>query len=207
MSAPLETPTAAAGDPQTATTPTPITAPALGAQPQAPAAKPEPADKPLGEAGIKALQAERAAVKALQDELAALAPLKELAAKLGAVPTSAEPSDVDKLTARVEAAEKAAKDERDSRLRFEVATAKGLTPVQAARLVGETVEELAADADALFPAAAAGTAGRQADFGGGHRGSDIAPADIHAQIAAAETAGDFKTSIRLKSQMLLQQQK
>lgn len=65
-------------------------------------------------------------------------------------------SDIEKLTERAETSRKeaeAAKAEaaeaRAELLRLKVGGAKGLTPAQAARLVGETEEELAADADEL----------------------------------------------------------
>jgi hypothetical protein len=211
MTAPVPTPPANAGDPPKPTPP--VTAPALGTQPQLPEPKTEPAndkaDEPLGEGGIKALKALREENKTLAAELKAFAPLKELAEKFGAVPAAKPEDDV---TAQLAAIKAELQSERDIRLRLEIASEKKLTPAQAARLHGSTRDELLADADALlslFPAApATGTStGQPADFGGGHRGTDVAPADIHAQIAAAEQSGDFRASIRLKSQLLQQQQK
>jgi len=44
-----------------------------------------------------------------------------------------------------------------------------------------------------------------ADFGGGHRGADIpVPVGIHAQIAAAEQAGNHMAAIALKRQLFQQ---
>jgi hypothetical protein len=118
---------------------------------------PDPDDKPLGEAGQKALRAEREARKAerearvaLEQQLAEMAPLLELVKGLrGAVP-GVEPSDTEKLAAELEQIKAEAAAERLGRLRLEVATAKGLTAAQAARLQGSTAEELEADADALL---------------------------------------------------------
>jgi hypothetical protein len=107
-------------------------------------------DKPLGAAGEKALRQEREARKALESQLKEMAPLLELVKGLrGAVP-GVEPSDTEKLAAELEQIKAEAAQERLGRLRLEVATAKGLTPAQAARLQGETAEELQADAEALL---------------------------------------------------------
>ena len=110
----------------------------------------EAPDEPLGEKGLKALQEEREARKALEKQVAEFAPLLELAKGLrGAVPGE-EPSDTDKLAAELEQMKTEVAQERLGRLRLEVATAKGLTAAQAARLQGTTAEELQADADALL---------------------------------------------------------
>jgi hypothetical protein len=111
---------------------------------------PDPDDKPLGEKGLKALHEEREARKALEKQVAEMAPLLELVKGLrGAVP-GVEPSDTEKLAAELEQIKAEAAAERLGRLRLEVATAKGLTAAQAARLQGSTAEELEADADALL---------------------------------------------------------
>ena len=54
------------------------------------------------------------------------------------------------LEERVAGLEAAAKSAEQRALRAEIANAKGLTPTQAKRLVGETREELEADADELL---------------------------------------------------------
>jgi hypothetical protein len=54
------------------------------------------------------------------------------------------------LEERVAEIERQAKDSESRALRAEIANAKGLTPNQAKRLVGETREELEADADELL---------------------------------------------------------
>ena len=59
-------------------------------------------------------------------------------------------TEAQRLTERVEAAEKRALEMETSALRLEVAAEKGLSPAQARRLVGATREELEADADDLL---------------------------------------------------------
>jgi regulator of protease activity HflC (stomatin/prohibitin superfamily) len=54
------------------------------------------------------------------------------------------------LEERVAGIERQAKESEERAMRAEVANAKGLTPTQAKRLVGETREELEADADELL---------------------------------------------------------
>jgi hypothetical protein len=97
-------------------------------------------DQQLGDAGIKALQAERArAAKAEAD-------LKALQQEIADSQKSAEQKAADALAAaNAQAAEAAAR-----ALRYEVAAEKGLDLALAARLTGSSREELAADADALM---------------------------------------------------------
>lgn len=59
-------------------------------------------------------------------------------------------SDLERLTERAEAAEKAVAQAEVRSLRLEIAAEKGLTPAQAKRLVGETRDELEADASELL---------------------------------------------------------
>ncbi len=59
-------------------------------------------------------------------------------------------TDSEKLTERLTTAEKRAVDAEHRAMRLEVAAGKGLTPIQAKRLVGATQEELEADADELL---------------------------------------------------------
>jgi chromosome segregation ATPase len=64
-------------------------------------------------------------------------------------------SDLEKLTARAEQAERQRGEVEAKALRLEVAFEKGLTPAQAKRLVGANREELEADAEEIlrdFPA-------------------------------------------------------
>lgn len=117
---------------------------------------PDPDDKPLGEAGEKALRREREARKAERDarvaieqKFAEVEPLLEFMKTLRNVPGE-EPSNTDKLAAQLEQMKAEVEQERLGRIRLEVATSKGLTAAQAARLQGATAEELEADADALL---------------------------------------------------------
>jgi hypothetical protein len=140
---------------QPADPPTPPTDPAAppvatppaqpAGQPPAPPAATNP-DEPLGPAGIKALKAEREAREALEREFA---PLRRLAASLAPGDPGAGKTELEQLAARQAEMEKSIADERSARWRAEVANEKGLTPQQAARLVGATRDELVADADAL----------------------------------------------------------
>jgi hypothetical protein len=180
-------------------------APQNAATPQQPATAstaPTTGDEPLGEAGKKALQAERDARAALEKQIKQLQPLMDLLGGKGSGDTK---SDLEKLTERMAELENTAATEREARLRLEVASEKGLTPQQAARLQGKTREELAADADVLltlFPPApgtpqAPGTP--RPDPSQGAKGG--AP-DLDAQIRDAEAKGDLARSIALKHQKL-----
>jgi hypothetical protein len=197
MTQPAPNPTPAPGDPA----PTP-TAPPV----PAPAPAPDPADKPLGPAGERALAAEREARKALEKQMAEYAPLKELAAALaGGQKPPAGKSEVDLLNERFAELEKTANEERAARWRVEVAQAKGLSAEQASWLQGTTQEELAASADRLlaaFPTAPAGPRTPVPDPSQGARGGAPGP-DLQAQIDAAKKAGDWKAAIALERTKLL----
>lgn len=62
----------------------------------------------------------------------------------------ASKTEAERLNDRLTAAEQRAQEAELRALRLEVASAKGLTPTQAKRLVGATKEELEADADDLL---------------------------------------------------------
>lgn len=184
-------------------------APAAPAAPPAPApAQPatgEPAatdDKPLGPNGEKALQAERDARKDLEKKLATLAPLEKLAAVLGGGDPEKAKTEIELLTERQAKFEEDFAAERMGRYRAEVANEKGLTAGQAARLAGNTREELLADADKLVadfgitPGAPTPTTPRPDPSQGPRPGA--AP-DIDQQIREAESKGDVMESIRLKT--------
>lgn len=114
-------------------------------------ADPTPATGDLGDAGKKALDAERRERRAAEKRAADLeARLKDLEDR--------DKSETAKAAERAEAAEKAAAAAEARALRLEIAAEKGLTPAQAKRLVGDTREELEADASELLdtfkPAAA-----------------------------------------------------
>jgi len=112
----------------------------------------DPADKPLGPNGEKALQAERDARKALEKELAELAPLKKIAAALGGGDADKGKTDFEQLSERLSSHEGELAKANVARFRAEVALAKRLTPEQAAELQGSTTEELNAHADRLVAA-------------------------------------------------------
>jgi hypothetical protein len=195
MTQPAPVPTPPPGDPAPAPTPALTGAPAadLGAP-----------DQPLGPAGQKALATEREARKVLEARLKALEPLQQLADVIGGGQKPPDgKSEVDLLTERFATYESQLTEERTARWRAEVAAAKGLTPQQAARLQGASLEEFVADADALialFPAAGPRTPAP--DPSQGARGGQPGP-DLQAQIDAAKTAGDFKKAISLERQKLL----
>jgi hypothetical protein len=129
-----------------------------GDPPADPVADP-PADPPkakdddgLGEAGKKALAAERKARADAEKELAKYRKAEQDKA-------DADKSELQKAADAREAAEKRATEAELRVLRLEVAAEKGLTATQAKRLVGATRDELIADADDLiasFPAPAKG---------------------------------------------------
>ena len=104
----------------------------------------EPTTQPeLGDAGKKALQEERQRARALQKQVnEALARLKEFEDR--------DKTESTRAIERAEAAEKALAAAESRALRLEVASEKGLTPAQAKRLVGESREELEADAAELL---------------------------------------------------------
>jgi hypothetical protein len=125
----------------------------------------DPPDSPpdtLGDAGKRALAAERKAARDAQrraDELAAR--LREFEDR--------DKTELQRAIERADAAEKAAADLTARATRYEVAAAKGLTTRQAARLIGTTREELEADADELLADLNAGRTGRVPDFDAGVR--------------------------------------
>jgi hypothetical protein len=191
--------------------------PAGATPPAQPAANPDA----LGDAGKKALKAERdradaaeKANKALQQQIADLQPLaalKPIAELLGGKPSGDGKTDLEKLTERVNGYETELAKERTLRWRAEVAAEKGLTAAQAARLTGDNREAMAADADALlalFPAAPQPTGPRAPapdKTQGGSGAGEVS--EIDAQIAAAEKAGDTKRAIALKTRKFAESMK
>lgn len=102
-------------------------------------------------------------------------------------------TDSEKLTERLTTAEKRATDAEHRALRLEVAAGKGLTPIQAKRLVGTTPEELEADADELlatFVPNRPNVTGRPSPAlrGGGDPTEDVEETDP-AKLAAAIRVG------------------
>ncbi len=171
--------------------------PQLGASPDDPPADPAgaPDDKPagdpptdpsadkgkpdadqLGDAGKKALAAEREQRKAAEKELAKYRKADQDRA-------DADKSEAEKRTAAEQRA--VAAELRATRL--EVAHEKGLTPAQAKRLVGDTKEAIEADADEIlrdFPTTPAKPAPPKPDPSQGARGeTKTRPTSLGAAVA------------------------
>lgn len=75
--------------------------------------------------------------------------LAQLEARLAEI-DSKDKSETEKLASKLADAERKAQEAELRAMRAEVAAAKGLTPAQAKRLMGSTLEELEADADELL---------------------------------------------------------
>lgn len=103
-------------------------------------------DDGLGDAGKRALQAERDRAKKAEQQLKqARDELAELK-KTG----DATKSAMDKVLAKLEAAEERSQNAEQRALHGEVVAATGLSMAKVARLKGGTVEELMADAEEVF---------------------------------------------------------
>ena len=96
-------------------------------------------DEPLGEGGLKALKAERAARADAERQAA------ELAARIKEF-EDAQKSEAERQAERLAELEKSARENEIARVRYEVAAEAGLSLDAAKRLHGGTREELAADA-------------------------------------------------------------
>lgn len=162
------------------TAPTQDTEPVVDAPETQPAGDPPADSKPdtdqLGDAGKKALEAERTQRKAAEKELAKYRKAE------------ADRADADKSEAEKRAAaEQRAADAEMRATRLEVAHEKGLTPAQAKRLVGSTKEELEADADEIlrdFPTTPAKPAAPKPDPSQGARGeAKTRPTSLGAAVA------------------------
>lgn len=115
-------------------------------------------DKPDPDAGAKkALDAERKARRDAERQLVDIqAQLKDL--------TDKDKTETEKLRDQVVTLTKERDDHATKVIRAEVAMSKGLSAVQAKRLVGSTKEELEADADEIleaFPSTPGGLPSRQ----------------------------------------------
>lgn len=180
--------------------------------PQETDALPEGAEQ-LGDAGKKALDAMKASrneyrdqLKSVQGELEKLAPLQKLAEALGGSGAEAVPTDIEKITERLTKHETELAGERQARWRAEIANETGLSVEQAARLVGTSKDELAADAAALlalFPATPVKPGVPRPDPSqGGQGGNGV---NLDSQIAEAQKAGDVRKVIALQRQKLQNQ--
>ena len=99
----------------------------------------ETPNEPLGEGGLKALKAERAARADAERQAA------ELAARIKEF-EDAQKSEAERQAERLAELEKSARENEIARVRYEVAAEAGLSLDAAKRLHGGTREELAADA-------------------------------------------------------------
>lgn len=107
-------------------------------------------DEQLGDAGRRALEAERRARRDAEAKLKArLKELEPLAAKAKELEDAGR-SDVEKLSADLQANQSRAEKAESELMRLRVAMRKGLTETQAKRLVGSSEEELEEDADDLL---------------------------------------------------------
>jgi hypothetical protein len=167
--------------------------PAADPPPAAQPSLPEP-DAPLGEGGIRALQAERDARADLQRQLA------EATQRLQAIDAE-KLTDLEKAQQAAEAAatSKAATDAENLRLRFAIDNAVPAAWID--RIKGGTPEELAADWATLQPTITPLDPGKGTVVpGAGHQ--PPAPPSLAAQIAAAEASGDGAKAMALKTRQL-----
>lgn len=189
---PAAPPAVPAGDPPKPTDPK---APPAGDPPK------DPTNEPLGPGGLKALEAEREARKDLEKRLKALEPLQQIAAALGNGDPAKGKTEIELITERLANHETELGKERSARWRAEIAHEKGLTPQQAARLVGSSRDDLAADAEALkelFPTAPTAPGIPKPDPSQGGQGG-AGPA-LDSQIAEAQKKGDWRAVIALQNQ-------
>lgn len=181
--------------------------------PMPPAPEPEPTIAQLGDAGKRALDAERAARRSLEAQLKELTPLAEQARKLEESRKTAE----QKLTERLTAATSEADTVRSELAKYQAAISKmpaGFDPAELPkvlkRLTGTTPEELAADAEELFALFAAAPTAPPPANGARQPVEQLRPGalpstpqlPIQDQIAAAEAAGDHRLAGQLKTQWL-----
>lgn len=138
-------------------------------------------DEPLGEAGLKALQRERAAVKAEREAR------QQLEAKIQEFENAAK-SDEEKKADAAEAERKQYEETaaelaqaKAMNLRYEVAAAKGIDMKLAGRLSGDSREALEKDADALLELI--GTPRQpQPDRSAGRGGEPVKPRSLNEAI-------------------------
>lgn len=106
-------------------------------------------DEPLGEGGLRALQAERDARKALEKQLEKLSPLAKLAEALGGGDPVKGKSEIEQITERYSQLEADVRNERLERWKLEAANDHKLPKEWVDRLRGTTRDELLADAELL----------------------------------------------------------
>lgn len=126
--------------------PTPAPADVPQDAPEAPDGDDKAQDELSPEALRKALEKARKEAAGYRTKVRELEPLAQKAQQL----EEAGKSELEKLTARAETAERERGELTARALRLEVAFEKGLTPQQAKRLVGANRDELEADADEIL---------------------------------------------------------
>lgn len=149
--------------------------------------------QPLGDAGKKALSAERKARRDAEKALAdAQAKVREF--------EQAQMSEQERLTAQLKEAQAAAAKATAEALRLRVAAEVGLDPELHEFLDGITDEEqMRARAKKLAAKASPPAPKKTPDFGGGKRGEDpTSVASLDQRIAEAQKAGDHRLSISLQ---------
>lgn len=132
--------------------------------PEAPDGDDKQSDELSPEALRKALEKARKEAAGYRTKVRELEPLASKAKEL----EDAGRTELEKLTARAETAERERGELEGRALRLEVAFEKGLTPQQAKRLVGANRDELEVDADEIlrdFPVKTDGRPKGSADLG------------------------------------------
>lgn len=159
------------------------TDPATGSAPDTAGTDPDP---DLGEKGQRALDRMKAELAKAKADLKALQPLAEKQREA----EEASKTEVQKAAEKVAAAEaRAAAAELDLR-RLKVGAAKGLPPALAARLVGDTEEAMAADADEVLKAlGSAGTSTARIPNGSAASGGTGAPGAVSMNDLLRAAAG------------------
>jgi hypothetical protein len=166
------------------------------------------ADEPLGENGLKALQAERERANEFEKQLKALAPLQKIAAALGDGDPVKGKSELEQLAERQAQIEQELTSERQARWKLEAISEHKLPAEWADRLRGATRDELIADAASLaklLPAAPQSQFQGTADGGVRDQGvqkSQLTRADLAgmkpAQIEAARKEGRLNQLMGIK---------
>jgi chromosome segregation ATPase len=148
----------------------------------------EPFDADRAQAKIKKANDE---ARSLRARLKELEPLAQEAERL----RESQKSEAERISEARQAAEARAAESEARALRLEVAFDKGLTPAQAKRLVGESREELEADADEIlrdFPTKSDGRPKGDADLGV----RPIAPPNDPRAADLAQIEADIKAGKR-----------
>lgn len=156
-----------------------------------PVADPKP--EPLGDAGLKALQAERDARKVAEDKVAEFEKAQAEAdkAKLG---------EVERAQANADEAAKEAAGAKAELARYKLANKHGITDEEDLELLATAADETAMERLAVRLAKAATPGTPKPDLSGGPRNEKAGT--IAEQIAAAVKAGDKDAVASLKAQQL-----